>query len=384
LKFFLNNRDEQLSGRGAPDLRIDCILAVAKYLLDAKVLINSFVKPFHLPVACVKSSYLPGRQWFVFGQAAQSMLFFGIFEWDTPQVFGIVLGDVVPLQFYGLIVDNVVCPVHFVRLQAPSVLVAFCFGCKEDSSLMNLKQVCKVHVAAAYDVESSSLLDQDVQNNGLVQISIDDLDEGRNRDSKVQQAAQVHCYLGFAKQRPVELTQAQIDCGSIQCVERVLEIESQVLVPIKFANSPNQNCNQVGPDSQIARLVGIVQGGAVAVAKSDCVWLARIGSKTHFTVLQALSQIQLRKNHNSELPRTSQAQHIRVVAKAHKDLGKSYQGNEPHNLRKQGIADIHRKPPRSLSPGNYSGMCKRVSNQHQIKLASRTHQYLHKLQINPV
>jgi hypothetical protein len=43
-----------------------------------------------------------------------------------------------------------------------------------------------------------------------------------------------------------------------------------------------------------------------------------------------------------------------------------------------------REPPRSLSLGNYTGMGKRVSNRHQIKLASRQRQYWHSLRINPV
>jgi hypothetical protein len=58
--------------------------------------------------------------------------------------------------------------------------------------------------------------------------------------------------------------------------------------------------------------------------------------------------------------------------------------NELHDLREQGLADIHRKSPRGLNLGNYTKMKKRVSNRHQIKLTARPCQYWLAQQINPV
>ena len=80
-----------------------------------------------------------------------------------------------------------------------------------------------------------------------------------------------------------------MDGGGIQCVDRVLEIEPQVLVQIKFARAPDQKCSQVGPDSLVARLVGIGQGGSVnTVSKSHSLQLARVGTKRNFDVSKAL------------------------------------------------------------------------------------------------
>jgi hypothetical protein len=154
---------------------------------------------------------------------------------------------------------------------------------------MHLEQASKVYVVSVHDVERPRLQDQDVQKIDLVHLAIADVDEGRNRASEVQQGVQLDGYLGFAKRRPVE--QTQVDGGGIQCVDRVLEIEPQVLVQIKIASSPDQSCSQVGLDSPVARLVGIGQGRAVkAVAKSHIVNLARVGSKRLFDVAQTLSR----------------------------------------------------------------------------------------------
>jgi hypothetical protein len=120
------------------------------------------------------------------------------------------------------------------------------------------------------------------------------------------------------------------------------------------------------------------------VAKSHGVQLARVGSKSHFDVSKTLSPSQLCKSLDSKLLGASQAPHAQVATIVRHDSGKACPWNELHDLSKQGLADIHMKPPRSLSFGNYTGMGKRVSNRHQIKLASRLRQYWHPLRIDTV
>ena len=385
MKFFLNNGDKHVGGHGAPDLRLDRVLAVAKKLLDAQVLFDPFEKQFHLPAAFVQRSDGQGWQGRVVGQEDQSLFGCWVLEPDTAQVFGVVFGNVVPVQCNGLIADDPARPVHLGRVHAPGVHVAFGAGHKEGSRLMHLKQASKVQVASVHHIERPWLQDQDVQHIDLVHLAVADVDEGGNRAPEVQQCVQLDGCLGFAKRRPLEQAQAQIDGGGVQCVDRILEIEPQVLVQIKFASTSDQYCGQVGPDSPVARLVGIGQGGAVnTVAKSHGVQLARVGSKSHFDVSKTLSPSQLCKSHDSELLRASQAPHARIATIARHDSGKACPWNELHDLSKQGLADIHRKPPRSLSLGNYTGMGKRVSNRHQIKLAARPRQYWHSLRINPV
>lgn len=371
MKFFLNNGDEHVGGHGAPDLRLDRVLAVAQKLLDTQVLLDPFEEQLDLPAAFVQSGNGQRRQARVVGQEDQSLLGLGIFEPDTTQVFGVVLGDVVSVQCNGLIADDAAGPVHLGRVHAPGVHVAFGAGDKERSCLMHLKQTSKVDVASVHYIKRPRLQDQDVQHIDLVHLAVADVNEGGNRAPEVQQCVQLDGCLGFAKRRPLEQAQAQIDGGGVQCVDCILEIEPQVLVQIKLASTSDQYCGQVGPDSPVARLVGIGQGGAVnAVAKSHGVQLARVGSKSHFDVSQTLSPRQLCKSHDSKLLRASQAPHARIAAIARHDSGKACPWNELHDLSKQGLADIHRKPPRSLGLGNYTGMGKRVSNRHQKKLAS--------------
>ena len=105
------------------------------------------------------------------------------------------------------------------------------------------------------------------------------------------------------------------------------------------------------------------------------VQLAGVGAQRHFDVAKALAPGQLGKGHNAKLLGASQAANARVAAVALNDSRKACPWNEFHDMSKQGLADIHRKSPRGLSLGNYTGMGKRVSNRHQIKLAARPRQY---------
>ncbi len=235
-------------------------------------------------------------------------------------MFWLVLRNVVTVQCDGSIADKTAGPVHLGRVHAPSVHVAFGAGHKEGAGLMHLEQACKIYVAFVHDVERAWLQDQDIQYIHLVHLAIAEVDEGRNRASEVQQGVQLDGCLGFAKRRPVEQAQTQIDGVGIQCVDRVHEIESQVLVQLKLASAPDQYCGQVGPDSPVARLVGIGQGRAVnAVEIFHGVLLAQVGPKRHFDVAQVLSPSQLSKSHDAKLLRASQAPHSRVAAIAGHD-----------------------------------------------------------------
>ncbi len=385
MKFLLNNGNQHVGGNGAPDLRLDGVLAVAQKLLDAQVLLDPFEEQLDLPAAFVQSCNGQGRQACVVGQEDQSFLGFGVFESNTPQMLGVVLGGIVPIQRNGLIADDAAAPVHLGRVNPPGVHIAFGSGDKESAGLMHLEQASKVQVTPIHDVERAGLQNQDVQHIDFVHLAVADVDEGWDGAPQVQQGMKLDGSLGFAKRGPVEQAQTQIDGGGVQSVDRVLELQPQVLVQVKLASAPNQNGSQVGPDSPIARLVGIGQGGSVnAVAKAHGVELARVGPQSDFDVAQALAPSQLGKGHDAKLLGAAQATHARIAAIASHDSRKACPWNELHDLREQSLADIHRKSPRGLSLGNYTGMRKQVSNRHQIKSAARPRQYWLPLQIDPV
>ena len=56
LKFLSETGDQHISGDGAPDPRLHCILAVADQMFDAQMLLGPFEEQLDLPAVLVKRS----------------------------------------------------------------------------------------------------------------------------------------------------------------------------------------------------------------------------------------------------------------------------------------------------------------------------------------
>ena len=68
MKFLLDDGNQYVSRHGAPDLRLDGVLAVAQELLDSQVLLDPFEEQLYLPAIFVKCGDGQWRQDKVVGQ----------------------------------------------------------------------------------------------------------------------------------------------------------------------------------------------------------------------------------------------------------------------------------------------------------------------------
>lgn len=98
MKLLFDNSDQHVSGDGAPDLRLHCVLAVADETLDAQTLLDPLEEEFDLPAALVKRGNCQRRQGRIVGQEYQRFAGLRVFEADAPQLLGIVLRDVEPFS----------------------------------------------------------------------------------------------------------------------------------------------------------------------------------------------------------------------------------------------------------------------------------------------
>jgi hypothetical protein len=112
LKLSFNNGDEHLGRHGAPDLRLDCVLAVPQKLLDSQVLFVPFEKQLDLPAAFVQRGNGQGRQGCVDGQEGQSLHECWVSEPYTARMYGVVLRDVASVQCNGLVAYETAAPVQ--------------------------------------------------------------------------------------------------------------------------------------------------------------------------------------------------------------------------------------------------------------------------------
>ena len=134
---------------------------------------------------------------------------------------------------------------------------------------------------------------------------------------------------------------------------------------------PDEQSGQVSPDTPVAPLVGVVQRRTPGRGtKAHAVQLGVIGQQTGFDVAQALAVGQLGEGHGAELLGAAQAAYSGIATITRHDSRKAGPGHKLHELREQGLAQIHSSPPEVLTSGSYlkQDMGKLISNRHQNKL----------------
>jgi len=77
-----------------------------------------------------------------------------------------------------------------------------------------------VQIPAVHHANSAGFGDEQVENIDVVQFSVRDVNEARDRTAQIEQRMHLHGSLGGAERRPWENRQAQIDCGRIERIDR--------------------------------------------------------------------------------------------------------------------------------------------------------------------
>ena len=348
MKFLLDDGDQHVSRHGAPDLRLDGVLAVAQELLDSQMLLDPFEEQFDLPAVLVECCDSQRGQDKIVGQEYERLATLDIFESNASQVLRVMLGGVKPVEQYRLIANNSGRSIDGCRINSASIHIGFGARHEESARLMQGIKTCEIQVAAIHDIERTSFDWHEVQHVDFVHLAVADVDKRWDCAPQVQQGVEFDRTLGTAKGCPVEQTQTQIDRGCVQCVDGVLQVESdQVRVAVEFARATNQQCSDVRPNAPIARFVRIGQCRAMnAVTQPHRIEFVRVGAKSHLDVAQTLAPRQLSKSHHAKLFRASHATNACVAAVAIDDTTKARPRHKLHNLRKKRLADIHERSPR--------------------------------------
>ena len=181
-----------------------------------------------------------------------------------------------------------------------------------------------------------------VQHIDVVHLAVGDVDEGGDRSPQIEQRVQLHGRLGGAKRRPREHRQAQIDGRGIEGVDGIGQFHAEALVDVERAGLDDQPLGQLEVDAPVARLVGIGQRRASdRRADAHVVKLAGLSRQTHFDIAQALAVGQLREGHDAKLLGATQAARPVIAAVSIDDAMEGLPRQEVHDLREQGLAEVH-------------------------------------------
>jgi hypothetical protein len=153
---------------------------------------------------------------------------------------------------------------------------------------------------------------------------------------------QLHGRLGGAKRRPREHRQAQIDGRGIEGIHSIGQFYAEVLVDVERASLDDQPLSQLEVDAPVTRLVSIGQRRAShRCADAHVVKLASLSRQTHFDIAQAFAVGQLREGHDAKLLGATEAARPLIAAVSIDDAMEGLPRQELHDLRKQGLADVH-------------------------------------------
>ena len=348
MKFLFDDGNQNVGRHGAPDLRLDGVLAVAQKLLDAKVLFDPLEEQFDLPTILVKRGDCQRWQYKIVGQEDEGLSCLGVFETNAAQILWVMLSGIKAVELHRLIADHARTSVGALRVDSFGIRVRLGTSHKERAGQIHCVESFEIQIPAIHDIKGAWLGRQEIEHVHFVHLAVADMDKRWDSAAQIQQRVQLDCSLGFAKWRPIEQAQTKVDRRCIQRINRVLQIQAdQVRVAVKFACALDQQGGYVGPNAPVARLVGVGQRRAMhRVAKAHRVKFVRIGAKRYLDIAQALAPRQLRKRHHTKLFCTAQTANARVAAVTIDDTTKARPRHEFHNLRKQRLADIHEISPR--------------------------------------
>ncbi len=158
---------------------------------------------------------------------------------------------------------------------------------------------------------------------------------------QIEQRVQLHGRLGGAKRRPREHRQAQIDGRGIEGIHGIGQFYAEVLVDVERAGLGDQPLSQLEVDAPVARFVGIGQRRASdRRADAHVVKLASLSRQT-LRYRAKLRQVSCAAANDAKLLGAAETARPVIAIVSLDDAMESLPRKEVHDLREQGLAEVH-------------------------------------------
>jgi len=297
-----DDRDEDVGGDGDPDLGLDGVLGGSIERLDAQVLLDPFEEEFDLPAGFVELGDGQRGQIELVGQENQALVDLGVEVTDAPELVRVILGGQGAGQQDRLVALEPGGLVDRTGVEAAGLQVALGPDYEEGLRLMQVMQTFEVQVSPVHDVEGPGFWNQKIEDLDIVDFSVGNLDKRGNGTPQVEERVQLDGSLLSAESRPRKKGQAQIDCGGIECIDGLIQLQPKILVPVKGPRPMNEDLSEVGVDSPIACLVGVGQRAfGDSASNAHVIEFALHRAQAGLDVAEALAIRHLRKTHAEEL-----------------------------------------------------------------------------------
>ena len=156
--------------------------------------------------------------------------------------------------------------------------------------------------------------------------------------------------LGLPEVRPRKERERQVDGGGVERVDRVVEIEPQILAGIEWPGLVHQAFGEILPDPPVPAFVGVGQRrSGKRIGEAKMIERCGPGIEAGDDVAQAVPRSHLGKDHADELLTESEMTMLRVWFVSGCQTRERLPVNQIQNLREDVTAGIHvPEPSRNL------------------------------------
>lgn len=284
-----------------PNLGTHGVFSRAKERFDAQVLLDPLEEKFNLPAALVNRGNGKGGKIEVICKKDQPFPRSRIDITDASQPTGII-----PLPFFGLKPDSLVAPqagrfIDRPRFKDIETCVAFGADHEIRTGRLDSEQSGEIQITTIKNVDASGVVVDLVHEVDVVDRTIGDPYEYGDWSGQIDLSVKLDRRFCRSEVRPGKDRQAQVDGGSIDGINHLVEVESVGVPGIQPSCFANENLSECFVSAPVPMLVRVSEVCSSDVAtNAHCVAVGAT-SQTSFDIAKALTERDLRKGHCKEL-----------------------------------------------------------------------------------
>jgi len=202
----------------------------------------------------------------------------------------------------------------------------------------------EIDIAPIHDVDCARLREQQVERVNVVQLAIRNVDEARDVTAQVQERVHLDRRLGRAEMRPRKDRQTKIDGRRVERIDRVGEVETQILVDVQPSRLGDQSLGQLRVMRQSR--VSLASASVERRTGSRKPWnrVSRPAPTSRFRWSRRLSRVgQLGERHGPIMLGAGQRPHPLIAAVPRDNPRERAPRQKIHQLSEKRLATVHRR-----------------------------------------
>ena len=163
----------------------------------------------------------------------------------------------------------------------------------------------EIQIGSIQNVEGAWLRDQIVEGVDVVDFPLGNLDKRGDVAAQIEKRMQFDSSLAASKSGPGEKSKAEVDRGGIERIDRLFQIDSEIVVGVKTPSGSNQSVGEIGIHAPVSCFVGAGQCiSSDAPANTHVVKFRVHCPETDFDVPKTFAASQLSEGHHQKLIET--------------------------------------------------------------------------------